>query len=306
MNRQGYIGGSDAAAILGISPWKSPYQLYMEKVGEWQEEIDEKRERIFARGRRLEPIVVEMLVDELKSDGHDVEIIERNKRYLDPELDYLRSEIDVELVINGEEINGEIKTVTPFAAKEWGEQGTDEIPLHYTAQVLHGLMIKPRNRAIVAALIGADDLRVHFVDRDQDAIDMIRKKEIEFWNRIVNREPPDPVTPVDIKYLYRKDQGLIMDADDELASLCAELRGHKQTAKALEELIDELVTKIKLKMGDASVLMYQGKKIATWASNKDGQTTDWKSLAMSLNPSAELINQFTKAKQGARPFLIKG
>lgn len=305
MNRQGYIGGADTAAILGISPWKSPYQLYMEKVGEWQEEIDEKRKRIFARGRRLEPVVVEMLVDELKSDGHDVEIIERNKRYLDPELDYLRSEIDVELVIDGEEINGEIKTVTPFAAKEWGEQGTDEIPLHYTAQVLHGLMIKPRKRAIVAALIGADDLRVHFVDRDQDAIDMIRKKEIAFWNRIVNREPPDPVTATDIKYLYRKDQGLVMDADDELASLCAELRGHKQTAKALEELIDELVTKIKLKMGDASVLMYQGKKIATWASNKDGQTTDWKSLAMSLNPGAELINQFTKAKQGARPFLIK-
>lgn len=305
MNRQGYLGGSDAAVILGISPYKSPYQLYMEKTGEWQEEIDEKRERIFARGRRLEPIVVEMLVDELKSDGHDVEIIERNHRYTDPELNYLKSEIDVELVIDGEEVNGEIKTVTPFAAKEWGEQETDEIPLHYTAQVLHGLMIKPRKRAIVAALIGADDLRVHFVDRDQDAIDMIRAKEIAFWNRIVNREPPDPVTATDIKYLYRKDQGLVMDADDELASLCSELRGHKNTAKALEELIDELVTKIKLKMGDASVLMYQGKKIATWASNKDGQTTDWKSLAMSLSPSAELINQFTKAKQGARPFLIK-
>ena len=195
--------------------------------------------------------------------------------------------------------------IPPFAAKEWGEQGTDEIPLHYTAQVLHGLMIKPRKRAIVAALIGADDLRVHFVDRDQDAIDMIRAKEIAFWNRIVNREPPDPVTATDIKYLYRKDQGLVMDADDELASLCSELRGHKNTVKALEELIDELVTKIKLKMGDASVLMYQGKKIATWANNKDGQTTDWKSLAMSLNPGAELINQFTKAKQGARPFLIK-
>lgn len=305
MNRQGYLGGSDAAAILGISPWKSPYQLYMEKVGEWQEEIDEKRERIFARGRRLEPIVVEMLVDELKSDGHDVEIIERNHRYTDTELNYLKSEIDVELVIDGEEVNGEIKTVTPFAAKEWGEQGTDEIPLHYTAQVLHGLMIKPRKRAIVAALIGADDLRVHFVDRDQDAIDMIRKKEIEFWNRIVNREPPDPVTATDIKYLYRKDQGLVMDADDELASLCAELRGHKNTAKALEELIDELVTKIKLKMGDASVLMYQGKKIATWASNKDGCVTDWKAVAMNLNPSAELVSQFTKTKTEARPFLIK-
>ena len=91
MNRQGYIGGSDAAAILGISPWKSPYQLYMEKVGEWQEEIDEKRERIFARGRRLEPIVVDMLVDELKSDGHDVEVIERNQRYTDSELNYLKS-----------------------------------------------------------------------------------------------------------------------------------------------------------------------------------------------------------------------
>lgn len=305
MNRQSYLGGSDTAAVLGISPWKSPYQLYMEKIGEWQDEQDINKERIFARGKRLEPIVIDMLVDELKQDGHDVKITDRNNRYSDAEHGFLRSEIDVELMIDGEEINGEIKTVSPFASKEWGEPGTDEIPVWYTAQVMHGLMIRPRQRAIVAALIGADDLRIHFVERDQEAIDMIRAKEIEFWNRVINRDPPEPTSLTDIKALYRKDNGLVLEADDELVSLCAQLQGHKSTQKALDSLIEELTTKIKLKMGDASVLMHQGRKLCTWSSNKDSSVTDWKAIAMNLNPSTELISQFTKTKSGARPFLIK-
>lgn len=305
MNRQSYLGGSDTASVLGISPWRSPYQLYMEKIGEWRDEQDVKKERIFARGKRLEPIVIDMLVDELKQDGHDVVVIDRNKRYVDSDHNFLRCEIDCELRIDGEEINGEIKTVSPFASKEWGEPGTDEIPVWYTAQVMHGMMIKPRKRAIVAALIGADDLRIHFVERDQEAIDMIRAKELEFWNRIINRDPPEPTSLIDIKALYRKDKGFALEADDELVSLCAQLQGHKSTQKALDSLIEELTTKIKLKMGDASVLMHQGRKLATWSSNKDSSVTDWKAIAMNLNPSADLISQFTNTKQGARPFLIK-
>jgi putative phage-type endonuclease len=305
IDRKQFIGGSDTAAILGISPWKSTFQLYQEKIGAFIDEPDSEKQRVFARGKRLEPVVIEMMVDELESRGHEVEILARNERYQHPDHPFLACEIDVELSIDGEEMSGEIKTVNQFAAKDWGEQGTDELPLHYLSQVMHGLMIVPRRRAIVAALIGADDLRIHFVDRDQETIDLIKEKEIEFWKRVQDKEPPDPSTGKDVKFLYARDHGLVMDADDELASLCAQYRGHKVTMKSLEELLDELSTKIKLKMGDASVLMHEGRKIATWKNNKDGESTDWKSLAISMNPDVELIRQFTKLKQGARPFSVK-
>lgn len=305
MNRQSFIGGSDSASILGISPWKSAYTLYLEKIGEAPEKHDSLKERIFARGKRLEPVVVEMLVDELKSIGHDVEIVARNERYSDPEHAFLACEIDLELSIDGEPMNGEIKTVSPFAAKDWGEEGSDEVPLHYLSQVAHGLMIRPRQRAIVVALIGADDLRIHYVNRDQELIDIIRAKEIEFWNRVVNRDPPPVSSFEDVKHLYQKDHGLVIDADDELFSLCSRLRAHKDAIKEEEEIAKEIIGKIKLQMGDASVLMHQGRKLCTWSTNKDSRKTDWESLAKSLKPSAELIAQFTEVKPGARPFLLK-
>ncbi|MEI7752669.1 MAG: hypothetical protein WCJ71_11360 [Candidatus Omnitrophota bacterium] len=98
--------------------------LYQKKIGEYQEEITPAKQKIFDRGHRWEEIVVEMLVDELEEQGHDVKILARNQRYADPDYPFLRAEIDVELLIDGEEVNGEAKTVSPFAAKAWGEVGT--------------------------------------------------------------------------------------------------------------------------------------------------------------------------------------
>lgn len=314
MDRRTYIGGSDTAAILGVSPWKSKFALYQEKIGEWQQEIKPEKERIFARGKRWEPIVIEMLIDELEDRGHDVQVAGRNNRIKDSEHDFLAAEIDLELIVDGELINGEMKTVHPFAAKDWGEQGTDEIPLYYTAQVLHGQMVTQRNKTVVAALIGADDLRVHFVDRDEEMIQIIRAKEIEFWNNVQNRIAPDPVTADDIYRLYRYDCGEILEADQELLDLVAQASNTKSDLKAAETRLEVLQTQIKARMGEAALLMYNGQKLVTWKNNKDSSKTEWKdaffeivkySIGLSKADIDSTIQKFTATKPGARPFLLK-
>lgn len=304
-DRKQLIGGSDVAAILGVSKWKTPFQLYQEKIGAFVEEITPEKQKVFDRGHRWEPVVIEMMVDELKSRGHDVEIIARNERYLDPEYSFLACEIDVELRIDGEELNGEIKTVHPFAAKEWGEPETDEVPIYYAAQVMHGLMIKPRCRSIIAALIGADDLRIHFMARDEETIAGIRAKEIEFWQRIQDKNPPPPIDPEDVKWLYQRDGGTAIEADDELALLCQQLKDMKADAKALDGHIELLATKIKARMGTAATLLYRGKPLATWKNNKDSATTDWKAAYLDLGPTARHCASFTTTKPGSRPFIVK-
>jgi len=180
IDRTQFIGGSDTAAILGVSPWKSAYQLYQEKIGAYVEDVTPQKRRIFARGKRWEPVVVEMLVDELQECGHDVQIIGRNQRYQDREFPFMSVEIDLELLVDGEEFNNELKTVHPFAAKGWGEPGTDEFPIYYASQAMHGLMVTGRQRCIVAALIGADDLRIHQIERDDEPIAAMRARQIEF------------------------------------------------------------------------------------------------------------------------------
>lgn len=263
-DRTTFIGGSDAAAILGVSRWKSAFQLYQEKIGEFVEESNPARDKVLNRGKRWEPVVVDMLLDELLLRGHDVELIGRNNRYQDSEFPFLAAEIDLELLIDGEEVNGEIKTVSPYAAKDWGEEGTDEIPIYYVAQGMHGLMVKPRRRMIVAALIGVDDLRVHEVVRDDELIAMIRAKELEFWERVQTRNPPDPTEPEDVDWLYKKDAGTIAEADDSLALVCQELKDKKALAKRTEKDIESLETTLKAGMGEAATLLYRNKPLATW------------------------------------------
>lgn len=304
-DRRTFIGGSDVAAILGVSKWKSAFQLYQEKIGAFVEKSTPLRDRVLNRGKRWEPVVVEMLIDELMERGHKVEIIARNERYQDPEFHFLACELDLELRIDDEEVNGEIKTVHPFAAKDWGEAESDEIPIYYAAQVMHGLMIKPRRRTVVAALIGADDLRIHWLERDDETIAGIRAREIEFWERIQNGNPPDPTEPVDVKWLYKSDCGAAIEADDELVMQCQQLKDMKTSAKNLESEIELLATRIKARMGTAATLIYRGQPLATWKNNKDGEATDWKSAYLDLGPTKEHVAKFTKTKIGARPFCLK-
>jgi len=306
-DRATYLGGSDIAAILGVSPWQSAFMLYQKKIGDFSEEVTPAKDKLFARGKRWEPIVVEMLIDELRERGHDVQIIAQNQRYQDADYPFLAAEIDLELLVDGEEVNAEAKTVNPFAAKFWGEQGTDNIPVYYAAQVMYGMMIKPRKRCIVAALTGFDDKpRIHFVERDDEIIAGIRARAIAFWNRVQTRTPPEPTTLEDVAFLYPRDAGNTLEADAEALAMYDDLKLLRGDLDGLEAEIEGLKTKLKLRMGDASALMFNGKPLVTWKSNKYIQKTDWKAVAEAMKATQDTINQFTKTMPGARPMLIKG
>lgn len=312
-DRTTYIGGSDVAAILGLSPWTTAFQLYQKKIGEFAEEVTPAKQRIFERGHRWEPIVVEMLVDELRDRGHDVEIIARNQRYQDQEHPFLAAEIDLELRVDGEEVNGEAKTVSPFAVKAWGEEGTDEVPIYYAAQVMHGLMIKPRRRAVIAALTGFDEKpRVHWIERDDETIAGIRAREVAFWERVQNRVPPEPTDPEDVKWLYQRDGGTAVQASSDIIEMCQHLKDMKASAKTQEGQIELLAARIKTFMGTSAVLLGpDGMPLATWKNNKDSKKTDWQAAFESLYGKVDddLINgirkQFTTTKAGVRPFILK-
>ena len=312
-DRSQFIGGSDVSAIIGISPWKSPHKLYIEKIGASVEDPTPAKRRIFARGKRWEPVVVEMLIDELEHRGHAAGIINRNTRYADHEHRFLRAEVDLELLLDGEHVNAEMKTVHPFAAKEWGDPGSDEIPLHYAAQCMHGLMVTGRRLCIVAALIGADDLRIHRIERDDETIAAMRAREIEFWRRVQERDPPDPSTAEDIKWLYGKDAGEVMDADDDLLTLCRDLASATAIKKQATDAVESLSTRLKLAMGSAATLQYAGKTLATWKANNESTKTDWKQafeiLQQATQASAEeIVNSIRKATTiavGNRPLLLK-
>jgi putative phage-type endonuclease len=271
MNRLGFIGGSDVAAILGVSPWKTPHELWLQKTGRApREEVTPEQQKRFDRGHRLEPVVLQMLIDRLQDDGHEVELLRTNERYTDAEHPFMACEIDFELMLDGEHINGDCKTVHPFAAKKWGEEGTDEVPIEYAAQFMHGLGITGRRRCIVATLIGMDDLLIYFVDRDDETIAGIRQRVAQYWNECVLADvPPDPIDFDDCKAIYAKSNGGSIEATSEIRDAVFNLKAAKQKIKSLEETEKELSYRITAFMQPNATLTFGGNPIATWNNQND-------------------------------------
>lgn len=278
IDRRTYLGGSDAAAILGLDPYgKTPLTVYLAKIGELGGTPDPEKEKFLRRRKRFEEPIVAMLREEFGG-----EIVAMNARYIDPEHGFLAAEIDFEWAdADGVIQNGEIKTVSPFAFNEgagWGEAGTDQIPIHYHCQVMHGLGVTGRQACILAALAGLDTMVFYRIERDEETIAAMREAEVRFWREHVEaRVPPEPVTMADAQRLFARRNGRPVDLDDETAAALSTLRQVRDTIKAhdgekadLELQVAKFVCKAwRLPDGeeppkDAADLFHNGKKVATW------------------------------------------
>lgn len=283
-DRRGFIGGSDAPAVLGISPWRSPLDLYLEKIADEVPPDDLTNAVAKRRGSRLEPYICDMLEEE------GIKLAVRNEQLTDSEFPFLRAQIDA-VTVAGE--NVEIKTVHPFGAKDWGEELTDSIPIHYTAQAMHGLMVSKRDRTIFAVMIG-DDLRIYKVDRDVETITGMREREVKFWNEhVLARMPPQALTSSDVLTLFARDIGTTIEASPELAQLAANVRGLKNEVKDLEQAIGDGELALKLHMQNAANLTYQGKILATFKS-QTANRLDQKLLAEDL---PEIVEQYKRLNE---------
>jgi putative phage-type endonuclease len=302
VDRSSFIGGTDASVIMGVSPYQTPVELWLEKTGQrTRQEPDKYKRRILERGKLLEPIILQMAVDKLIEQGHQVEILRTNHRYYDPEHAFLSCEIDFELLIDGEEVNGDCKSVHGFARKQWGEEETDEMPLHYAAQFMHGMGITGRSRTIVAALIGLDDVAIYWIDRDDETINAMREKCVTFWNDcILGGNPPDIMKFSDIKAIYPKDNGKAVEATTDIAEKVLELHNLKHQVKAWEERIETLQLDVAEFISPHSVLTFNGKEIATWKA-QDATRLDQKALD-AAHP--DIVKKF-KVTTSTRVFRLK-
>lgn len=238
VDRSTYLGSSDAAAILGVSKWATPLDVYRSKVYPEQAAEDaEDKAKIFRRGRLMEPVIRQMAVEDFGLELHAV-----NRRHSDELYPWMRAEIDFETIDpDGSLVNNDCKSVSPFAADQWGEEGTDEIPIEYHAQFQYGLMVTGRARCDVWALFGSDDLVRYVVHRDEETIAGMRAKCIAFWTEhILARRAPSPVTIEDVTFLMRRLRGRPVDATGEILSLLADYSTAKQREKTGKERAEEL------------------------------------------------------------------
>lgn len=189
------LGGSEIAAVVGLSPWVSPFALYHRKRGT----IDKQKVNAgMDWGHRLEDAICEAF-----ADTHDHLHVEPAGTFCNSDRPWQIANPDRLLYDTDHWPDPvgllEVKTAHQYDAHEWGPSGSDEIPPYYRCQVLWYLDTLQLPVAHVAVLIGGSDYREYAIDYAADEAEWLRGQGERFWADVVAGNPP-PIDGHDATY----------------------------------------------------------------------------------------------------------
>ncbi len=300
VRKQG-IGSSDAAAAVGLNPYKSQLELWMEKTGRDTElpkpDPDNTEEPVYW-GTLLEPIVATAYT---KQTGRKVRRV--NAVLQHPEKPWMLANIDREVIGASDVQILECKTAGEFGARLWKEG----VPEYIQLQVQHQLAVTGKKAADVAVLICGQQLQVHRIHRDEELIDKLMELQERFWHYVTSDTPPpadgSASSATALRYLYPRDTGEQVDfqLDSNMSQLfesLQEARAQLETYKQQEELFKQQIQEA---MGDATKAVFSTGAVS-WKRSRDSVSLDTKQL---LADQPELLTQYGKTRSGSRRFLIQ-
>lgn len=243
-DRTGYIGGSEIAAVLGLSRFKTPLSLWAEKTGQViPEDISGKLQ--VRLGNKLEATVCDLFTEETGKKLHRV-----NEALVHPKYPFLRGMLDRRVV--GENAIFEAKTTSPWNSHAW--EG-DAIPQDYILQVMFYMELYGAERGYLACLVGNQDFHIKIIERDDKLQKEIIAKAVDFWTRYI--EPkimPTMITSKDADTLYSLyplgEEGEAIKLDDTANALVDTLLAQQEDAKALDNQIEKVKNDLRVMLKD--------------------------------------------------------
>jgi putative phage-type endonuclease len=300
--RKGGIGSSDAASAVGLNPYKSQLELWLEKTGRDGSlpKLDPHDEESPAYwGNILEPIVAAHYT---KRSGNRVRRINAVLQHPDPELPWMLANIDREIIGAADVQILECKTAGINGARLWKEG----VPEYVQLQVMHQLAVTGKQAADVAVLLGGQHLEIHRIERDEQMITRLIELERKFWDYVVTDTPPpaDGSDSADqaLRCLYPADSGQVVDfsANPALAIAYVELKSVRHSIAQQEKRESQLKQTLQQAMGEATRAQFSSGYI-TWKKAKDSTALD---VATMLKEKPYLQVRYTVVKEGSRRFLI--
>lgn len=285
MNRNSYIGGSDVAAILGLSKYSTQYEVWESKV----KGNDYTDNPAMLWGRLLEPVIIRHF-----ENIHGVVVMDNNVLYSSA-IDFLKCHPDGLYQKNGALHLLEVKTVSTAAYSQW-----DGMPLEYYCQVQHNMYCTGARKAVLAYLVL--DSRFYgeiAVDYDEEFVKKQNDYLIEWWNEyVVGNKAPLKVLA---DYEKSEPNGLVqIEATDVVKRAIEMIKKLKEQIKMLEEEKEKLEEQVKLHIGDATDLYDGITLIATWRSYSSARV-DTKKLK---EEHPDIYLKVAKESK-ARKFIIK-
>lgn len=291
------LGASDAAAACGLSKWKSPFELWREKLGKAAANDDDV-DATLARdmGHVLEPFTVARF--ERKSK---LIVTDRQLQVVDPTWPTRWVTLD------GRSSDGgivEAKSVGFADPREWGDEFEDSaIPLPYLLQTQHALACTGAPHAWVPVIVLNRQFRIYRVQRDDDLIAALTAKERSFWQFVIDRQPPPPISYEDAAAQWPQDAGTTIVCDDKTRPFVTAYILGKAKVKAAEMDVEIAQAAVASYMGANSLLVDTGgNPLITWKTAKGSVKVD---IPKMRGAHPDIVKAFEFEQPGSRRMLIK-
>ena len=286
--RKQALGGSDAAAVLGLSKWSSPLAVYADKLGLVPPREDNEAMR---QGRDLEEYVAQRF-----TEATGLKVRRENHILVNDAYPFMHANIDRRIV--GQDAGLECKTTSVYNKTDF--EGGD-IPPEYYCQCQHYMAVTGYQKWYLAVLILNKGFYVFCIERNWDDITALIATEEAFWNNhVLAQVPPEPNDNDDdtLAALYPKDEGGFTPLYSMSATLKA-LVAKKEAAKALDAEISALENQVKLALGESSEGSDDNYTV-TWKTRTSNRL-DTKTLKAEM---PEVYEQYAK-ESSSRTFLLK-
>lgn len=287
------IGGSDAAAAVGRSPWRTEFDLYLDKLGDIE---DAPPTQAMLWGQRLESLIVQEYANRT------------GRRVVRPHTTF-RSTRHPFMLANLDGIADDTRVLeakTARTAEGWGEDGTDEIPLAYMLQVQHYMIVVDKPVADVAVLIGGSEFRLYEVPADREVQEALIDREAEFWQRVQTRNPPPIASIDDARKRWGRlgVRGAVVATQDDVDAVTT-LHAIADEMHLLAQDADALRMALMQRLGDAGDTLVDGAGVplVTWKLARAAQRFDLERFAAE---HPDLVDAYQRSGVAARRFLLKG
>lgn len=286
------LGGSDAAWVLGRSPYKSTYSGWAEKAG-LVPEPDLSDNEAIEWGNVLEPVVADRF-----ASLYGFEVINLPVMLAHPTYPHMLANVDRFIVEDGR-ITGllEVKTAGLRQADYW--QG-DNVPVHYALQVQHYLAVTGLEYGYLVVLIGGQQMKAYRLDRDEAQIEELIEAECDMWERILNCDAPDvdgsDSTLDTLKSRWTPEPGTVVELNGaDALPLIKALAEAKEAKDGIDSVVKGLQAQLMAMLGEHEVGQVDGTTVVTWK----GQTRtsiDTKALKMQQPEVAHLFTKTTTTR----------
>lgn len=299
--RKNGIGSSDAAAAVGLNPYKSSLELWVEKTGRGaalpQIDPNDDTSPMFW-GSLLETFVAAHYT---KKSGNRVRKV--NAVLQHPEYSWMLANLDREVIGAADVQILECKTAGMNGAKLWREG----VPEYVVLQVQHQLAVTGKQAADVAVLVCGNEFRIYRIERDEKMIANLIKLQAKFWDYVTQDiQPPadgSDSAAMALQALYPHDNSEVLDLTEDVGMCAAfsDLNAVRSVLASNNETEAKLKQKVQQRMGNASRAVFDSGTVS-WKRSKDGTALD---VAKVLLAQPDLIQSYPLVKPGSRRFLVQ-